>query len=147
MRSIFFVAIALASSVILACSGSDATAPTSEGQSQDGNEPNGSSGSTSSSGGSSSSSGGGSSGGSTSSSSSSSSSGGADAGHDSGTSGGKNDLGAACKADADCTSNVCFVGGSQSYCSLKCNAGNAATVCVPPTFDGSCNKQGYCKKP
>jgi hypothetical protein len=68
--------------------------------------------------------------------------------HDSGTTTSSgNDLGQACKADSDCKSNVCFVGGSQSYCSLKCTSGNAASVCAPPTFDGVCNKQGFCRLP
>jgi hypothetical protein len=71
-----------------------------------------------------------------------------DAGHDPDPPSTKGaDLGQACKADADCKSNVCFQGGSSSYCSLKCTTANAATVCVPPTFNGQCNKQGFCRKP
>ncbi len=71
-----------------------------------------------------------------------------DAGHDSGTpaASGK-DLGETCAADKDCKSNVCFQGGNGSYCSLKCTTANAATVCVPPAFNGQCNKQGFCRKP
>ena len=70
-----------------------------------------------------------------------------DAGHDSGNTSGKAGLGETCAAPADCESNFCFVGGQGSYCSLQCTTANAATVCVPPVFDGTCNKQGYCRKP
>jgi len=50
-----------------------------------------------------------------------------------------------CQAPAECESNVCFNGGTQSYCSVACTAANAATVCAPP-FTGSCNKKGFCKR-
>lgn len=52
----------------------------------------------------------------------------------------------ACTKDDDCASGVCYAGDQGSYCSLKCTAETAATVCVAP-FAGTCNKKGYCKKP
>jgi hypothetical protein len=56
-------------------------------------------------------------------------------------------VGAVCKIATDCDSAQCFVGGMSSYCSLKCGTDTAATVCVPPVFNGVCNKQGFCRKP
>jgi hypothetical protein len=50
-----------------------------------------------------------------------------------------------CAANAECASGVCFIGGTQSYCALKCTAADAATVCTAP-FTGTCNKQGFCKR-
>lgn len=50
-----------------------------------------------------------------------------------------------CAANSECESGVCFIGGTQSYCSVKCTAADAVTTCVAP-FTGSCNKQGYCKR-
>jgi hypothetical protein len=50
-----------------------------------------------------------------------------------------------CTKDGDCESNICFTGGTQSYCALKCTPDNAATVCVAP-FTGSCNNKGFCKR-
>ncbi len=50
-----------------------------------------------------------------------------------------------CTSGTDCESGVCFVGGNQSYCSVKCTVDTAATACAAP-FTGSCNKQGYCKR-
>jgi hypothetical protein len=50
-----------------------------------------------------------------------------------------------CAANSECQSGVCFIGGTQSYCALKCTAADAATVCAAP-FTGSCNKQGFCKR-
>jgi hypothetical protein len=50
-----------------------------------------------------------------------------------------------CASNDECESGVCFVGGNQSYCSVKCTVDDAATSCVAP-FTGSCNKQGYCKR-
>ena len=52
----------------------------------------------------------------------------------------------ACIKDDDCASGVCYLGDQGSYCSLKCTADTAATVCVAP-FAGTCNKKGFCKKP
>ena len=51
-----------------------------------------------------------------------------------------------CVTDEDCASGVCYVGDQGSYCSLKCTAETAATVCVAP-MAGTCNKKGFCKKP
>ena len=51
-----------------------------------------------------------------------------------------------CLKDDDCASGVCYVGDQGSYCSLKCTAETAATVCVAP-MAGTCNKKGFCKKP
>lgn len=50
-----------------------------------------------------------------------------------------------CAANSECESGVCFIGGTQSYCSAKCTAADAATTCAAP-FTGSCNKQGFCKR-
>lgn len=50
-----------------------------------------------------------------------------------------------CADGAECESGVCFVGGNQSYCALRCTAENGPTLCSAP-FTGSCNKQGYCKR-
>jgi hypothetical protein len=52
----------------------------------------------------------------------------------------------ACMKDDDCASGVCYLGDQGSYCSLKCTADTAATVCIAP-FAGTCNKKGFCKKP
>lgn len=61
---------------------------------------------------------------------------------DSGATGAKN-FGETCSAGAECKSGVCFMGGSQSFCSLKCTS--PADCPMPPT-SGQCNNQGYCKK-
>ena len=50
-----------------------------------------------------------------------------------------------CTQGSECESGVCFVGGNQSYCSVKCTVDTAPATCVAP-FTGSCNKQGYCKR-
>lgn len=50
-----------------------------------------------------------------------------------------------CAEGSECESGVCFVGGSQSYCSVRCTVDTAVTTCAAP-FTGSCNKQGYCKR-
>jgi len=52
---------------------------------------------------------------------------------------------ATCAKPEECESNICFVGGTQSYCALSCTAASGPTVCVSP-FTGSCNKQGFCKR-
>lgn len=52
---------------------------------------------------------------------------------------------AACTLPDECASGICFVGGSQSYCAVKCTPADATVTCVPP-FTGSCNRQGYCKR-
>jgi len=50
-----------------------------------------------------------------------------------------------CTGGDQCESGVCFVGGNQSYCAVKCTPDTAATACAAP-FTGACNKQGYCKR-
>jgi hypothetical protein len=60
------------------------------------------------------------------------------------TDGGLLPFGAPCTMNAQCESNVCFIGGMQSYCSLRCTSG--AQCPVPPT-SGICNMMGYCRKP
>lgn len=52
-----------------------------------------------------------------------------------------------CATNDDCASGVCYASDQGAlYCSAKCTAENATTVCVAP-LAGSCNKKGYCKKP
>jgi hypothetical protein len=55
--------------------------------------------------------------------------------------------GANCTKNADCQSNVCFIGTKQSYCSLLCTASNAVSACAAAPFNGTCNMQGYCRLP
>lgn len=50
-----------------------------------------------------------------------------------------------CTSNEQCESNLCFVGGNQSYCSIPCTAANGAMVCTAP-FTGSCNNRGACKR-
>jgi hypothetical protein len=73
------------------------------------------------------------------------STGGSDAGGDATTSGKKKNAEVGCTKNEDCESNICFMGGNQSYCALKCDSTNAATICAAP-FTGSCNNKGYCKR-
>jgi hypothetical protein len=57
-------------------------------------------------------------------------------------------IGADCTDDGQCLSGHCFVGGKASWCTVPCTAANAATVCVPaPPLDGTCNNQGFCRRP
>ena len=77
--------------------------------------------------------------------SSTSSSGGTDAGGEAGTTTKKKNAEVGCTKNEECESNVCFMGGNQSFCSVPCTADNAATVCAAP-FTGSCNSKGYCKR-
>ena len=56
-------------------------------------------------------------------------------------------LGETCSIPSECESKQCFIGGQSTYCSLSCGTDNAKTVCVPPAFNGVCNKQGFCRKP
>lgn len=52
-----------------------------------------------------------------------------------------------CATNDDCASGVCYASDQGAlYCSAKCTAEDATTVCVAP-LAGSCNKKGYCKKP
>jgi hypothetical protein len=52
-----------------------------------------------------------------------------------------------CATNDDCASGVCYASDQGAlYCSAKCTADDATTVCVAP-LAGSCNKKGYCKKP
>jgi len=54
-------------------------------------------------------------------------------------------FGAPCTMNAQCASNLCFVGGMRSFCSLHCTAATQATDCPVPPTSGLCNMQGYCK--
>jgi hypothetical protein len=61
--------------------------------------------------------------------------------------GAKKGLTEACLKDDDCTSGTCYPSDQGPlYCSAKCTADNATTVCVAP-LAGTCNKKGFCKKP
>ncbi|HEX8952579.1 MAG TPA: hypothetical protein VF997_13535 [Polyangia bacterium] len=59
--------------------------------------------------------------------------------------GGLQPFGTVCTMNAQCASNVCFVGGNRSFCSLRCTAATQATDCPVPPTSGTCNMQGYCK--
>ena len=54
-------------------------------------------------------------------------------------------FGMPCSANSECASNVCFVGGNRTFCSLHCTMATAATDCPVPPTSGTCNMQGYCK--
>jgi hypothetical protein len=54
-------------------------------------------------------------------------------------------FGAVCTANAQCASDVCFIGGMQSFCSFRCTPATAAKDCPVPPTSGVCNNQGYCK--
>ena len=54
-------------------------------------------------------------------------------------------FGSVCASNADCESNLCFIGGNRSFCSLHCTMATAATDCPVPPTSGTCNMQGYCK--
>jgi hypothetical protein len=54
-------------------------------------------------------------------------------------------FGAVCTDKSQCESDVCFVGGNRSFCSLHCTAATQATDCPVPPTSGTCNMQGYCK--
>ena len=54
-------------------------------------------------------------------------------------------FGQPCAANSDCASNVCFIGGNRTFCSLHCTMATAATDCPVPPTSGACNMQGYCK--
>jgi hypothetical protein len=55
-------------------------------------------------------------------------------------------FGATCAGNGECTSNVCFMGGMGSYCSLHCTQATAATDCPVPPTSGQCNGMMFCKK-
>ena len=52
-----------------------------------------------------------------------------------------------CTSDADCESDHCFRGTKFSFCTLVCSPTTGATICAPPAFDGTCNNQGFCRRP
>jgi hypothetical protein len=54
-------------------------------------------------------------------------------------------FGAPCTGNGDCASNICFMGGNRSFCSLHCTAATQATDCPVPPTSGTCNMQGFCK--
>src|SRR5689334_12223985 len=57
----------------------------------------------------------------------------ADAGEEASAEGGARKANAeSCSKPEECTSNVCFVGATQSYCSLACTDANAPTTCAAP---------------
>ena len=66
-------------------------------------------------------------------------------GSDGGGDGGLLPFGAVCAMGSQCASNVCFVGGNRSFCSLRCTAATQAMDCPAPPTSGTCNMQGYCK--
>jgi hypothetical protein len=54
-------------------------------------------------------------------------------------------FGSPCASNAECASNVCFMGGNRTFCSMHCMAATQATDCPMPPTSGICNTQGYCK--
>jgi hypothetical protein len=54
-------------------------------------------------------------------------------------------IGQPCSIDAQCQTDVCFVGGMRSFCTLRCTMATAAQDCPVPATSGACNVQGYCK--
>jgi hypothetical protein len=64
---------------------------------------------------------------------------------DGGGDGGLLPFGQPCATNAQCESNLCFVGGNRTFCSLHCTMATAATDCPVPPTSGTCNMQGYCK--
>ncbi len=56
-------------------------------------------------------------------------------------------LGADCTDASQCASGICFLGGKSSWCSTACTPDNAAQVCNVQPLDGTCNKQGLCRRP
>jgi hypothetical protein len=54
-------------------------------------------------------------------------------------------FGVPCMTNAQCESNLCFVGGIQTFCSLPCTPATAAQDCPVPPTSGMCNMKGYCK--
>ena len=64
---------------------------------------------------------------------------------DGGGDGGLLPFGSACSANSQCESNICFIGGNRTFCSLHCTMATAATDCPVPPTSGTCNMQGFCK--
>jgi hypothetical protein len=64
---------------------------------------------------------------------------------DGGGDGGLLPFGSPCAANSECASNICFIGGNRTFCSLHCTMATAATDCPVPPTSGTCNMQGYCK--
>ena len=63
------------------------------------------------------------------------------------TGGGTNKpFGDPCTANGNCASNVCFMGGMGSYCSMHCTSPTQATDCPSPPTSGMCNGMHFCKK-
>jgi hypothetical protein len=56
-------------------------------------------------------------------------------------------IGQPCTVDAQCQTNVCFVGGMRSFCTLRCTLATQAQDCPVPVTSGECNMQGFCKPP
>jgi hypothetical protein len=54
-------------------------------------------------------------------------------------------FGVPCADNSECESNVCFIGGNRTFCSLHCTSATQATDCPVPPTSGMCNMQGYCK--
>jgi hypothetical protein len=54
-------------------------------------------------------------------------------------------FGQPCAKNSDCASDLCFIGGNRTFCSLHCTAATQATDCPVPPTSGACNMQGYCK--
>lgn len=54
-------------------------------------------------------------------------------------------FGSPCAANSECASDVCFIGGNRTFCSLHCTMATAAADCPVPPTSGACNMQGYCK--
>ena len=62
------------------------------------------------------------------------------AARDGGSDGGLLPFGAACAANAQCESNVCFVGGNRTFCSLHCTSATPPPTarCRPPPARATC---------
>jgi hypothetical protein len=54
-------------------------------------------------------------------------------------------FGTPCTTNAQCMSNLCFVGGMQTFCSLPCTIATQTQDCPVPPTSGACNMKGYCK--
>lgn len=127
--------------VVVACGGDDDTTGNTPATDGGASSSGGSSGTASSSGGSSG----------TASSSGGSSGTPSDAGGD----GGGGDGGAKkangvgpCAGDMECQSGTCFIGGKESFCTIKCQKiGETDPVCTAlgNKFSGQCNKKGFCE--